>query len=174
MKRTWSALLMLAVAILASGQGKMQDHKYSAKVKLTVEASPEIRDEFVSFIGRELRSLQDVEIVDDGADFELKIIAMTMHSQGSSATSGIAISTIVLRSVRRSPIGYFASECANEKGFSKAVDAVMASDGILEDSNLLVGPPGELRSLSAKVVADFDQNTLEPMRKLVRQTKPKN
>ena len=174
MRKTLVALLLtLTVATVAAAQGHIQNPKYSAKVKLTVTADPGLKDEFVSYVARELRSLQEVELVDSGADFELKIVAMETHSQGSSTPNGIAISTIVLRTVKHSPIGYFAADCAKEKGFDKVVDALMGSDGILEDSELLVGPPDQLKALAGKVVASFDQGTIEPMRRLSRQVKSK-
>jgi hypothetical protein len=108
------------------------------KVLLTVVPSSEagLDSEAKSYTGRELRELQDVEIVekDPGTDYYLISILPVTLKLTNGVTSGILLSYVI------------------EK------------NGLIEH-NVLIGGPDSLKTLCEKVIAYFDANWLQPQRR---------
>ena len=56
---------------------------WKANVKLTVSSRDDIKPLIVSYISRELRSLSGVTISDSEQDYEIRIVAMYLETNGT-------------------------------------------------------------------------------------------
>ena len=93
---TLCGIAFLSVTAHAADIGNL---RYSAKVKVSVSATENIKGSVSSYLNRELRSLSDVELVDNKPEWEIIVIAMELMTVGNYKT-GIALSTVVIRSFR--------------------------------------------------------------------------
>jgi hypothetical protein len=69
------------------------------KVKVTVQADEGIQNSVSSYLNRELRSLGDVDIVDNNPEWELRVLGGELHSIGGYK-SGVVLSTIIITPFR--------------------------------------------------------------------------
>jgi hypothetical protein len=113
-------------------------NKKTFKVMFTVVPTPETElvSQAKSYIGRELRALQDVEMLEKDPSLDCFFISICPLSLKLS--SGTTASIIV--------------------------SYVFEKDGIIAH-NVLVGGPNELKTLCEKIIAYFDTYWLEPRRK---------
>lgn len=142
------------------------------KLILNVTADDEFKSEVVSYIGREIRSLKDVEIVqsnesdESNADYHLSIIAIKGKSKNGNVI-GYSLSAAIteVRSLenekRRVEI-----LCSNKEW--QGTLASLLSYKVLEYHQLFVGEINELRSLCSDVVTSVDGKVFEVRRKVAR------
>lgn len=86
--------IMLMVAAISPAAAQYLP-KFKARVKVSVSGRENIKGMVTSFINRELRSLQDVELVDHNPEWELEILAMEVSTKGGSKV-GIVLSVVIL------------------------------------------------------------------------------
>lgn len=139
--------------------------QFSAKVQVSVSAEEAIRGQVESYVKRELRSLRDVTIVDEGADWELSILAMEVSTKGGYK-SGVIISAVILRPFDNQMVSALLEEKYKETG-------AHLTEGLYRypDHWLRTGSTDQLRSLCVEIVADFDSQHLEKSRKLYREVR---
>ncbi len=89
------ALLIAAFISLAVGNSeKAEPPKYSTKVRLSIAANEEIKNEVYSYLSRELRSLGDVKLVEDEPDWNIQVVAMQIKNKLRYET-GVAFSVVI-------------------------------------------------------------------------------
>lgn len=113
-----------------------------------------------SYIQTELRSLPDVKIVDDRADWELNVLALEVSAGDGQAPIGVVLSVAVLELF---PNYVFRGEAA------EMTRALSWFQGHL----LRTGTRQDLRELCAEIVSTFDNTHLQAAR-TVRRQRPRN
>src|SRR5215467_1700638 len=83
--------LTLALIALCSASVNAQQNKWTSRVSVDVSAKDEIKNEIISYAGRELRSLGDIVIVESKPNYRISIVAITTHNQANQET-GYALS----------------------------------------------------------------------------------
>jgi len=79
-------------------QKKTERNQTEIRVKLYVEGDEYLIGEVVSYVSRELRSIPDVTLVKDNADWELRIFVKTLN--GKEITSEVMLVFTVLKLVK--------------------------------------------------------------------------
>jgi hypothetical protein len=118
-------------------------------VKVIVGGNENIKELVTSCIQRELRSLQDVEIVNSQQEWELKILAMEILTKGLHQ-AGIIMSVVILDKVHAYYKKHRYKTNPGEFYFYSYTD-----------NWLQVSTMKDLKNLCAKIVADFDTEYLE-------------
>ena len=118
-------------------------------VKIIVGGNESIKKLVASYIKRELRSLQDVEIVNSQEERELKILAMEILTKGLH-DPGIIMSVIILDKMH-----------AYYKKRRHKMNPGEFYFYSYTDNWLQVSTMKDLEKLCAKIVADFDAEYLE-------------
>ncbi len=130
------ALILALISILAlTFNAEASNKKFKVLFTVVPTSETALVSETKSYIGRELRALHDVEIVekDPGLDYyHISIFPLSLK-----LTNGVTSGTIV--------------------------SYVIEKDGQTEH-NVLVSGPGDLKTLCEKVIAYFDTYWLQPQR----------
>ena len=98
-----SALLTMALwPIIVDGNEKAKISKYltqeyTTTVRLEISASEEIENQIYSYFSRELRSLGDVELVEDNPEWIIHIVAL--HAKDRTGYIGGVIFSVVIEKV---------------------------------------------------------------------------
>lgn len=166
-KRVIFALLVCLLSLLThlSHAAEIDGWRYSAKVKVNVSASDNIKGSVSSYINRELRSLTDVEIVEKDPEWIIYILAMELKTVGGYK-SGVAISTVIVHPFYNQILSTWLQPKFKDAGLN-----VTSSLAWYPDQWLNVGSADDLQKLSKDIVADFDTKYLEESRKSFRQMK---
>jgi hypothetical protein len=160
-------LLSFLFSIPHSGFSQEKDiEKLSIRVKLACSAQDNIRGEVESYLRRELRSLNDVILVDENPDLEVRIIAMEQKTTDGIKV-GLVFSVVVLE-----PMADTIKFWVMSQG-KIAYDKLAFMDKLKDDLRIYAykahwvrtGPIEELRSICQKIVARFDIDHLEEARK---------
>jgi hypothetical protein len=163
--RLAAALYFVALFCFPTYAAEINNPQFSAKVKVSVSAPDDIKDLVSSYLNRELRSLNDVEIVDNNPDWEIEIVAMELKTV-SGYKNGIAISTVILSPYNNQALSEFFKPEFKESG-------LLITSGLswYSDQMLNVDSSDNLQELCKTIVADFDSRELEPSRKFFRNLK---
>lgn len=140
--------------------------KFSAKVKLSVTADDKLKATVTSYLTRELRSISDVIVVYENAEWELCILAMELHSKGGF-TTGVAISVVILRPLDIDLLKWLLTSVGdlNSKQV-KVIDSAKTWNLYNYRHHwIAVDPLERLKSLCQEIIADFDSEFLEEERK---------
>jgi len=163
MKRRWfqSIIVLGAIAVLslAAYAADTPNPRFSAKVKVSVGGEESIKSSVSSYLNRELRSLGDVEIVDDNYEWAINITALENKIVGGKK-SGFTIAAIFIQS--------FNNQLLRELVEPKHQDFVIKMTSGLSyypDGWVVIGGPESLQELCKKIIADFDTECLEKVRK---------
>jgi hypothetical protein len=136
--------------------------KIKFKVQLLV-ASKEHKERIIGFISRELRSLDDVEIVKEDPDYAISVIAIVSRDLNSDAERGVAVSyTITKKSYFHKHI---IKQVDDENVSSISVKTVQPLLYFPHLHYLQTGPPDSLMSICEEIVATLNAEELEPRRK---------
>lgn len=138
-------------------------NQFSAKVQVSVSADDNIKGQVESYIKRELRSLQDVTLVDEGADWELSIVAMEVSTK-SGYKSGVILSVVIL-----SPFNNQMLSGMLQEKYKEFVTNLTKGLYWYPGHWLRIDSNDQLRSLCVELVADFDSKKLEESRKQHRE-----
>lgn len=139
--------------------------RYSAKVKVNISAADNIKGSVSSYVNRELRSLTDVEIVENDPEWIIYILAMELKTVGGYK-SGVAISTVIVSPFNNQLLsGWF------QPKFKDSGLKITSALAWYPDQWLNVGSADDLQKLCKDIVADFDTKHLEESRKSFRQMK---
>ncbi len=158
------AIFFLCVAGGGRALGQAQQPKFRAKVRLVVSSNEDIKGLLTSYINRELRSLSDVDVVDQllrqdtdvGYLYLISVVAMKVFTVGG-ANPGVALSFVIKRP--------FENRIILEKlVYPQVRDPILSvTDGLYYAGEhwLLAGPTHSLQDLCKQFVADFDAKVLE-------------
>jgi hypothetical protein len=77
---------------LASGpraaQVELPGYRTSVRLQVSVPADDDLRNRLLSYCGREIRSLADVDLVSEGARINISLIALRRHDRSGSSRRG--------------------------------------------------------------------------------------
>lgn len=137
------------------------DQPLEFRVHVVIKADPGLSNQVQSFLTRELRSLPDVVVTDENPFWQIEVVALELGSHAGYALSVVTSELVdeqTLSDILRSTLG------ASEKAavFAKK----WASGTVRIDSHGLRLIPAEgLKHACQAIVADFDSEELEPVRK---------
>lgn len=159
-----SVLAVLHFAVHAAEPGNTQ---FPARVKLAIAAPDSIKDSVTSYFHRELRALNDVQLVNDKPDWVISVVALEITST-RGYRGGIAISTVILPRFNNEAMTHW---------FRREVEGV----ALAQTSNLWYRPRHHLQMdaidrlqiMCKEIVADFDTRSLEPSRRKFREMQKK-
>ncbi len=140
---------------------------FKTRVSVKVSANGSIKTEFESYVKRELRGLKDVELVEDSADHTLAFVILETQSRGG-ASIGYAISLVEAHPLSQRVFQLMFKQKLSPEDLTWIAKAT-ESAVFIDEHKLLTCGPAELKSVCGKLVAEFDTNTLEPGRKMIRQ-----
>lgn len=159
------AFMLLVTGITSvAAQDLLKDLlKFKARVKVSITADDDIKGTVTSYIHRELRSLNDVEIVDSDPEWELMIIAMEAKTTTGHKTGNV-LSVLILSKFNNSLL-------LSISGSNKEIVSELTSHlyHFPEQWFLRQGPTKNLKDMCDKIVADFDTSCLEESRKSHRE-----
>lgn len=137
--------------------------KFSKAVSISVNANnTEIKSTIKSYIGRELRTLGDVEIVDQKWDYELRIIALNLGKK-SSDSLGYALSIVVVSRNNEAILRLI------QPSVPENIMKFYSDLPSFETASLVAGSTEKLKELCEELVTDFDKDVLERDRKFWRE-----
>jgi len=162
--RLFSVLSVMGILNLAVHAAEPADTRAPARVKLTVSASDSIRTSVNACLTEELRTLGNVQLANDHADWEISALALEVQST-RGYRGGIAISTVVV------------SRFQNENIASLFRADKMAS-GLAQTSNLWKRPAhylqvdasDRLSIMCKQIVSDFYTRHFEGNQNRLRDT----
>jgi hypothetical protein len=128
-------------------------------VKVTVSGDEGVKSSVSSYLKRELRSLLDVDIVDDRYVLELSVIAMGIELAGFYK-SGIAVSTVIL-----TPFDACPSAGAQAPKLKQGSRLATSQTFLYPEQWLNIVSPNDLEKLCKDIVVKFDNKFLEGLRK---------
>lgn len=141
------------------------EKSFRLKVRIDVTADNDIKNSVSSYLNRELRSLGDVDIVDNDYHWALSILAVQLTTIGGYK-SGVAISTVILTPFTNAVfVGLFKPEY-RDGGLALTSNLFQYPDQWLN-----VGQTDALQNLCKEVIAQFDTKYLEEQRKSYRSFK---
>ena len=162
---TWIIFICL-IGYLTPGIVHASDAKF--KVQILV-ASKEHQSKIISFISRELRSLDDVEIVEKDPDYLISVISIVSRDQNSKVERGVSVSYTI---TRRSYFPKYIIEQMDAKNVSgvslKTIHPLLYSPRL---HYLQTGPLDSLMSICEEIAVTLDTEELEPQRKANRELK---
>jgi hypothetical protein len=139
--------------------------RFSAKVKVRVSANENIKGSVGSYINRELRSLNDVELVDSNPEWEINVLAMETKTV-SGYKSGFVLSTVIINRFDNQML-----LAALPQNYKEAASKMTSSLWWYPDHWVITGSTDDLHKLCKEIVADFDTKHLEESRKSFREIK---
>jgi hypothetical protein len=134
------------------------------KVDLSLTAVESISTKISSYIKRELRSLNDVEIDEENPSWVISIVAQPIKVGQNSV--GVAISTVIIESFESYGLNDFVIYELRDH-----FDSVTSKFYILKNQYIQTGGEEHLKRMCEGIVADFDNDYLEPTRKFRREKK---
>lgn len=141
-KTLWILLAVAGIVLPLDAESKRPPFK----VALIIKAKDQDRTLIASYLGRQLRGLHDVTVTDDSPEYEIEVLAMHVL-MASGQDVGLVLSTAV----------YYKSD-----GTDPSLGKMRYSNGhYLNISNSTI-----ISDTCAAIIADFDQESLEPVRKI--------
>lgn len=157
-------LIAARVSLTTGTEQPKEPPKFSARVKVSVGGDEEIRNSVTSYIKRELRSLGDVEIVDENEQWLLSILAMYAKVKPSGKKTGLILSVVVLQ--KKEP-EFFEFLIGGDDDLKKKRTAQHLASYYchFDGHSVATWPLDSMKEGCADIVTDFDVKSLEPMRK---------
>ena len=156
------ALFLSSVANLSFAADTKNLH-FSARVKVAVKADDDIKNTVTSYVYRELRSLNYVELVSNEPEWEISIVAMAPKLINGSNKIGVTLSTVITHHVEKLMLSIMLKPELKADDMTSAF--LWGSD---TDHLLYVGATDDLQNLCKDIVAEFDTK-VEENRKFWRQ-----
>jgi hypothetical protein len=162
-----AALAWLAFPSPAAYAAEKPKCTFSAKVKVSVAGQEKIVGAVGGYLAEALRALPDVELVAEGHQFEISILAGELTCEEKTKT-GFAFSILIIEPFDCSLVAM----CADRRyvEFFKSMTADLAA--YPKWHWLRVGGPQDLPEMCKKIVADFDSQILEQRRRVFQKMNP--
>jgi hypothetical protein len=162
-KSITSFLLFFILACLVHNQyAQSQTSKSTFRVKLEISGNDNIKTEVSSYLSRELRALNDVVLVDDNPHYLISIVAVEVPSLSGYKT-GVNLSVVVLKIFPNKWLDIWIMKLpdASKKGILDYTSNLY----YFIDHSTIGGSSDDLQSMCKKIVATFDNETLEEIQK---------
>ena len=154
-------IILLALLFLSGSAAYGQDiPKFQTSVSISVSAD-HLDGQIKSYINRELRSLSDVTVKDEDADFHISIIALERRTvKGESL--GLAMSFSISRRLRFDRLlDWLDLPPAKEQGVRDYLQSTWA----FHHHYLRTGASESLQEMCKEFIAEFDAHYIEEYRK---------
>ena len=171
------------LTVTDSGEKKSKIPKYNTTVKLEISASEDIKNQIYSYISRELRSLGDVEIVENNPEWIIDIVALQVKDK-NSYDRGVAFSIVIekgykidvniLLSVVKDAFKINSDDwekLKKRKNLEEIFTVIITNGGNrdllardLVDHSLRIDNTENINNLCKEIVADFDAEYLKKER----------
>ncbi|MCX5911313.1 MAG: hypothetical protein NTV04_05235, partial [Deltaproteobacteria bacterium] len=116
------------------------------RVKLLIQADKEVQTAVENHLRKELRALGDISLVNEKADFEIRVIVMGSAAK-EKENSGVAFSTVFLSPYVRSGIpDFYLNRCQGDKEGLKISEEI-AETQIYKDHLLQVGSGKDIEEI---------------------------
>ena len=153
-------LCFTALLCLPAHADDANNPRYSAKVKVTVSANENIKSLVSSYLNKELRSINDVELVYENPEWEIAVLTSEVKDVNGYKI-GFVISTVIIRSFDNQILsGYFRQKF---KGLGMEFTSGLCDYPV---HWLHVGSTGSLQDLCEEIIADFDTTYLDKSREM--------
>ena len=165
MKRflTLATIMIVFFGITGHPQERESTHRFQVYVHITVE-DESLKSLMESYIKRELRSLQDVDVVytRDEMPYEIAIVAMELKKASGHKSGGVAFAVNILYPFDNRAIEPYV---ISKEVWDTFVN--LPTSGLYHHPYLSVhvGDRANLKGLCQTLVAMFDADHLEPSRK---------
>jgi len=146
----------LALLVATSIQSFAAEHYFRVRVEVSGDAN--IKPLVTSYINRELRTLNDVKIMDNDPGWLLSIVAIETYTKGGDKI-GVALSVVVLKLVT----SLFA------KKIPLALVGMVPELYLFHTHILYTDSTNNLQRTCKRIVADFDSEQLETARRVLRE-----
>lgn len=154
-------LLLFALSNNASAQN---DQKFSVRIGIEIVADQEIKNEALSYLSREFRSLNDAIITDQLPEYTFQIVILTAATK-NGYPAGYAMSLVITEPIDQATIRIINDNLnLNETQF-EILNYLLARQKKINTHQLFTFPSDGLRGTLQKIVASFDAETLIPLRK---------
>jgi hypothetical protein len=142
--------------------------KYSTRVKLLVSGGNDesLRNQVNSFLGRELRSLGDVAIVNDQPDFVIAVLVNKPIEGGSVVSVARLVSSPLNADLLTALFG--SGEKGGDSQFQSLKRYITHGSQIL-DFSLQTGNVSDVQNICKQMIVEFDTRQLDPERQLWNQ-----
>ena len=136
-----AAVLFIIVSLsFETHAADIKNMKFSAKVRVTVKADEDIKNTLSSYLNKELRSFNDIEVVYTNPEWEITIMAMPHKINGR--ISGVIISTVIKHHFDNWLLSYYFQPKYKDDGLNATSDLYYDIDNFLN-----VGLPESLERL---------------------------
>ena len=161
-----------AVSTFVADSKKVELPKYSTTVELDIQAESDImKNEVYSYISRELRTLGDVEVVEDednAAEWIIQVIALPTKYTDGQTTGQVVVSSLVLQPLWADRLFIAAlwpkiKETCDEEEI-QLFTRHMQSSCHVGSHMVQSGNSEELQGLCKSIVTDFDAEHLKNAR----------
>jgi hypothetical protein len=135
------------------------------KVSLYVSINePDLKDEVMSFLMRELRTLGDINIVaeDSSPEYSLRVTGFKTTNQGGK-TTGYVFSVLFLQPISRGLVDLILKDKLSSVDL-KSAQASFANATFIKDSQLYTGPTDNVRKQCEDITVSFDRTVMQPAR----------
>jgi len=164
---TVTAILFVFVALSSEVHAAdSKNMKFSARVKVYVWGNDNIQDTVSSYIKRELRSLNDVELVDSDSEWEINVGTAVLDNV-NGYNLGVLFSTLIIHHFDNWMLSYMLQPKYKDEGMG--ITSNLSYSGLSHEMKW--GSMDNLQEKCKKIVTDFDTHELEASRKSFRQLK---
>ena len=129
------------------------------KISVRVSGDPGITNLVKSFIGRELRTVKDVRVTNNGPDWVFHVITVAVKLK-EGVTTGYGISAIILEPFKSDVLTPLLDKRHIDRGHRLTADLYSVKKHMIN-----IGSKEDIRNICAKMVADLDKEFLEIKRK---------
>ncbi len=140
--------------------------KYSARVKINCSSNSDVM-EITSYLTRELRSLNDVSVVENNPDWELSIIVLETITK-SGMKIGIVFSVVILKPISNEVLKFYLTEVGKLRPDQVAFIDLAKNDLYNFRGHWIdTGSKDDMRYICQRVVAQFDSGYLDKRKEVV-------
>lgn len=158
-QRVW--LLLFGTIQVLAAQSPTRLPPWTRTVSVEVSAEPaKLQDEIISYVGRELRSLGDIRVVDGAADYRVCVNAMEL-ANGAGHVDGVVMAVVVQMPFPWDTITLMMPGLRLKEEDRKFFEAF---EGML-DFWLVTGNRDHVPDLCRRMVTHIDIKVFEPLRK---------
>ena len=126
------------------------------RVKLMIQADKEMQAAVENHLRRELRKIENVSLVQEKADSEIRVIVMGSGGK-EGEISGVAFSTVFLVPYLRSKISAFESRRCPGGGEEIKTNSKLADVQIYQDHLLQVGSAKDIEEICRDIAGNFKE-----------------
>lgn len=124
-----------------------------------------LRNQIQSYLGRELRELRDISIVDDsaGPDYEIDVVAYRVNNS-LGMPIGVAMAVVAFERFKSDFVLRLISGRVSDVAYG-TISAGLKGKGAIDTFEMQTGSVDDLESICKTMVADIDSKDFDPARR---------